>query len=63
MVDLRAIIKQVGLTAIYVTHDQHEAFIVADRIALMNAGSSSRSARRRRSTAARRRLSPRASSA
>ncbi|MFN8448914.1 MAG: ABC transporter ATP-binding protein [Anaerolineae bacterium] len=38
VVDLRAIIKQVGLTAIYVTHDQHEAFIVADRIALMNRG-------------------------
>ncbi len=38
VVDLRAIIKQVGLTALYVTHDQHEAFVVADRIALMNAG-------------------------
>ena len=38
VVDLRAIIKRVGLTALYVTHDQHEAFVVADRIALMNAG-------------------------
>ncbi len=38
VVDLRAIIKQVGLTALYVTHDQHEAFVVADRIALMSAG-------------------------
>jgi putative spermidine/putrescine transport system ATP-binding protein len=28
----------VGLTAIYVTHDQHEAFAIADQIALMNAG-------------------------
>src|SRR5690606_31419965 len=37
-VDLRAIIKRVGLTALYVTHDQHEAFVVSDRIALMNAG-------------------------
>ncbi len=38
VVDLRAIIKRVGLTALYVTHDQHEAFVIADRIALMNAG-------------------------
>jgi ABC-type Fe3+/spermidine/putrescine transport system ATPase subunit len=37
-VEIRAIIKQVGLTAIYVTHDQQEAFAVADRIAVMNAG-------------------------
>jgi ABC-type Fe3+/spermidine/putrescine transport system ATPase subunit len=36
--DLREIIKRVGLTALYVTHDQHEAFAIADRIALMNAG-------------------------
>lgn len=36
--DLRKIIKRVGLTALYVTHDQHEAFAIADRIALMNAG-------------------------
>lgn len=38
IVDLRAIIKQVGLTAIYVTHDQQEAFAIADRIAVMDAG-------------------------
>ena len=37
-IELRAIIKQVGLTAIYVTHDQQEAFAIADRIAVMNAG-------------------------
>lgn len=37
--DLRAIIKRVNLTAIYVTHDQQEAFSIADRIAVMNAGS------------------------
>lgn len=36
--DLKHIIKQVGLTAIYVTHDQQEAFAIADRIAVMNAG-------------------------
>ncbi len=38
IVELRSIIKQLHLTAIYVTHDQHEAFAIADRIAIMNAG-------------------------
>ncbi len=36
--DLRTIIKKAGLTALYVTHDQREAFAIADRIAVMNAG-------------------------
>ncbi|MFN8376153.1 MAG: ABC transporter ATP-binding protein [Anaerolineae bacterium] len=38
VLELREIIKRVGLTAIYVTHDQREAFAIADRIAIMNAG-------------------------
>jgi ABC-type Fe3+/spermidine/putrescine transport system ATPase subunit len=38
MLELRDIIKAVGLSAIYVTHDREEAFAVADRIAIMNAG-------------------------
>jgi ABC-type Fe3+/spermidine/putrescine transport system ATPase subunit len=38
VVELRDIIKRIGVTAIYVTHDQHEAFAIADRIAVMNAG-------------------------
>ncbi len=38
MLDLREILKQVGVTAIYVTHDQTEAFAVADRVAVMNRG-------------------------
>lgn len=38
VVELREIIKRAGLTAIYVTHDHKEAFAVADRIAVMNAG-------------------------
>ncbi len=38
MLDLRHILKRVGVTAIYVTHDQSEAFAVAERIAVMNAG-------------------------
>ncbi|MBC8100916.1 MAG: ABC transporter ATP-binding protein [Armatimonadetes bacterium] len=36
--DLRAVIKQAGLTALYVTHDQQEAFAIADGIAIMHAG-------------------------
>lgn len=38
VVELRHIIKSVGLTAIYVTHDQQEAFAIADRVAVMNIG-------------------------
>jgi ABC-type Fe3+/spermidine/putrescine transport system ATPase subunit len=38
VIELREIIKQVGLTALYVTHDQREAFAVADRVAIMNDG-------------------------
>jgi ABC-type Fe3+/spermidine/putrescine transport system ATPase subunit len=38
MLDLRMILKQVGVTAIYVTHDQTEAFAIADQVAVMQAG-------------------------
>ena len=38
MIELRRILKAAHLTAIYVTHDQAEAFAVADRVAVMNAG-------------------------
>ncbi len=38
MSEIRQILKAVGLTAIYVTHDQTEAFAVADRIVVMNEG-------------------------
>ena len=38
LVELRSILKQLGQTAVYVTHDQMEAFAVADRVALMRAG-------------------------
>jgi ABC-type Fe3+/spermidine/putrescine transport system ATPase subunit len=37
MNDLRAILKRLGLTAIYVTHDQEEAFAIADRVLIMRA--------------------------
>ncbi|GAB4331230.1 MAG: ABC transporter ATP-binding protein [Phototrophicales bacterium] len=38
VVELRDIIHRLGLTAIYVTHDQQEAFAIADRVAVMNVG-------------------------
>jgi len=38
VIELREIIKRVGLTAIYVTHDQEEAYAIADRVAVMNRG-------------------------
>ena len=36
--EIRELQKSLGITAIYVTHDQQEAMSVSDRIALMNAG-------------------------
>ncbi len=36
--DLREILRAAGTTALMVTHDQEEAFAVADRMALMRAG-------------------------
>ena len=37
-VEVRRLQKRVGITAIYVTHDQEEALAIADRVVLMNAG-------------------------
>ena len=37
-VELRQLIKRLGLTAIFVTHDQEEALTMSDRIAVMNGG-------------------------
>jgi len=41
-VEMRAVIKNiqhsVGITTVYVTHDQEEAMAISDRIAVMNAG-------------------------
>ena len=36
--EIRELQKSLGISAIYVTHDQEEAMSVSDRIALMNAG-------------------------
>lgn len=37
--EVRGILKQENSTAVLVTHDQHEAFAMADRICVMNEGS------------------------
>ena len=37
-VELRALLRQFGMTAIFVTHDQEEALALSDRVAVMNAG-------------------------
>ena len=36
--DIRRLQKQLGITVLYVTHDQEEALAVSDRIAVMRAG-------------------------
>ncbi len=38
VLELRAILNQTRQTAIYVTHDQEEAFVISDRVVVMNAG-------------------------
>jgi ABC-type Fe3+/spermidine/putrescine transport system ATPase subunit len=37
-VEIRRLQRRVGLTAIYVTHDQEEALAIADHVVLLNAG-------------------------
>ena len=36
--EIRRIQKELGITTVYVTHDQTEALAIADRIAVMNVG-------------------------
>lgn len=36
--ELRTLLKHAGITSVYVTHDQIEAFAIADRVLLMQAG-------------------------
>ena len=38
LIELRKILRQLKQTAIYVTHDQEEAFAIADRVVLMREG-------------------------
>jgi putative spermidine/putrescine transport system ATP-binding protein len=37
-IELKALLRSRGMTAVFVTHDQDEALTVSDRIAVMNAG-------------------------
>ncbi|MEJ0018447.1 MAG: ABC transporter ATP-binding protein [Acetobacteraceae bacterium] len=37
-VELRRLLRDLGMTAIFVTHDQEEALALSDRVAVMNAG-------------------------
>jgi ABC-type Fe3+/spermidine/putrescine transport system ATPase subunit len=36
--EIRALLKELGMTAVFVTHDQEEAFALSDRIAVLNRG-------------------------
>ncbi|TGQ03500.1 polyamine ABC transporter ATP-binding protein, partial [Mesorhizobium sp. M00.F.Ca.ET.217.01.1.1] len=37
-IELRNLHRRLGMTTVYVTHDQREAITMSDRIAVMNAG-------------------------
>ena len=37
-IELRRLLRELGTTAVFVTHDQDEALVMSDRIAVMNAG-------------------------
>jgi len=37
-VELKKLIKKVGISALYVTHDQEEAFVISDKVIVMNSG-------------------------
>jgi putative spermidine/putrescine transport system ATP-binding protein len=37
-IELRNLLRELAITAVFVTHDQDEAFIMSDRIAVMNRG-------------------------
>jgi len=36
--ELRALLKKIGITSVFVTHDQEEAFVISDRVVLLNHG-------------------------
>jgi putative spermidine/putrescine transport system ATP-binding protein len=55
--ELKAIQRDVGITFVFVTHDQDEALTLCDRLAVFNVGRIEQLARRPRSTTPRRRRS------
>lgn len=36
--ELRTLLKRIGITTVFVTHDQEESFVICDRVILMNQG-------------------------
>lgn len=36
--ELRKLLEEIGITSVFVTHDQEEAFVVSDRVVLLNHG-------------------------
>jgi len=36
--ELRVLLKRIGITTVFVTHDQEEAFVICDRVIVMNNG-------------------------
>jgi len=36
--EIKSLVRRMGITAVYVTHDQAEAMVISDRIAVMHAG-------------------------
>ena len=36
--ELRSLLKRIGMTTVFVTHDQDEAFVICDRVIVMNKG-------------------------
>jgi len=45
--EMNALLRELRVTSIYVTHDQSEAMALADRIVVMSAGALSNAVRRR----------------
>ncbi|HZW57843.1 MAG TPA: ABC transporter ATP-binding protein [Nitrososphaerales archaeon] len=37
-IELKALLTKIGITSVYVTHDQEEAFLMSDKIVVMNEG-------------------------
>lgn len=61
--ELKRLQKKLGITFVYITHDQEEAINMSDRSPFSVAAALSRSARRKKSTTSRRRTTSRSSSA
>ena len=51
--ELKRLQHEAGITFIIVTHDQEEALVMADRMAILKDGSCCKAARRRKSTSSR----------